>query len=171
MRLIVGLGNPGEKYNKNRHNVGFILLDDLVFKSNEKWSLEKKFECLSSRVGDDIFVKPQTYMNRSGESVAKVMEYYNVPIDKLIVIHDDVDIEAGKVKIQSQIGSAGHKGVQNIIDTLKTLDFTRIRVGIGRPSDYRMDIEDWVLMNFEKSVIEKLIDNVDIKAIIDDLRN
>jgi PTH1 family peptidyl-tRNA hydrolase len=166
MRLIVGLGNPGEKYKNNRHNIGFILLDDLVKNLEGKWVFEKKFECLMSRVGEDIYIKPQAYMNLSGRPVSKVIKYYNINLNKLIVVHDDIDLELGKTKIQAEAGSAGHNGVQDIIDTLKSSSFTRIRVGIGRPSDYRINIEDWVLMNFEKNEIEKIFDSVDMKAIV-----
>jgi PTH1 family peptidyl-tRNA hydrolase len=166
MRMIVGLGNPGEKYKKNRHNLGFILLDDLIKDLNNEWVFEKKFKCMMSRVGEDIYIKPQDYMNRSGEVIKKIMNYYNIGTDRLIVVHDDVDIDLGKYKKQTGSGSAGHKGVQSIIDSLDNNDFTRIRVGVGRPDGYRINTEDWVLMNFSEIELDKIRDIVVLKALI-----
>ena len=132
MRIIVGLGNPGEQYEKNRHNVGFIALDILL--GDVKWQLSKKFNALIYEAGDCIYLKPQTFMNNSGQSVQAIMSYYGLLPkslglfskkdtdlnDVLTVIHDDIDIDLGKWKISTDSRSGGHNGIQSIINHLKT---------------------------------------------------
>jgi peptidyl-tRNA hydrolase, PTH1 family len=154
MKLIVGLGNPGEKYKNTRHNMGFMKVDDMMadLQDRSQWSFEKKFNAEMVKVKDTIFAKPQTFMNNSGDSVSKLVNFYNINLQDLLVVHDDVDLELGKVKEQFGVGSAGHKGVQSIIDALGSQDFWRMRVGIGRPADNKMDLEDWVLGDFGSSV-------------------
>lgn len=134
--LIIGLGNPGLKYRKTRHNMGFMAIDYISQHNNIK---VKKSKC-KALVGEFfingakiILAKPQTFMNNSGESVLSLMEYFNIDEDKLIVIYDDLDIEMGKIRIR-QKGSAGsHNGMKSIISHLKTNDFMRVRIGIKKP--------------------------------------
>ena len=168
MKLIVGLGNPGKKFEKTRHNAGFILLDKFAEEAGAPaWSFDRKFEADVSKInkgGEEVLlVKPQTFMNKSGGSVSKVVSYFDIDLEDLLVVHDDVDLVFGQTKMQFERDSAGHKGVQSIIDALKTNRFWRFRVGVGRPEQHGLDsgieTEDWVLMNFsdeELSQIENL---------------
>ncbi|MBI2552006.1 aminoacyl-tRNA hydrolase [Candidatus Uhrbacteria bacterium] len=140
MKLIVGLGNPGKEYEKTRHNVGFLAVDgiarDLQF---SKWKMEKKLEAevcrgfIASCCEDVILAKPQTFMNNSGAAVKKLTVNYRLTTDDLLIVHDDLDLELGTLRLSYGSGSAGHNGVQSIIDALGTKDFWRLRVGIGRP--------------------------------------
>ena len=176
MKVIVGLGNPGKKYENTRHNVGFLAMDRIVNKMAKRdikivFKLDKKFEAETAKVKlgseDIVLVKPQTFMNLSGKAVKKIVDFYKIDTEKdLIVVYDDVDIPLGKTRIRSEGSSAGHKGLQSIIDELGTDRFIRVRIGIGRPSNELVKIEDWVLhalTDVEKellfSTIEDLIIN------------
>lgn len=142
MKIIVGLGNPGEQYKNTRHNIGWLALDDLL--GEVKWSENKKFNALIHEQGDCLYIKPLTFMNNSGQAVQKILNYYkllpkNFGIlskknsdlsDILTVIQDDLDINFGDFKIATDSSSAGHRGIQSIIDYLKTKKFTRLRLGI-----------------------------------------
>ena len=148
MKLIVGLGNPGKEYERTRHNVGFLVIDEL-----------------KRRVVSAHLLKPETYMNRSGEVVQKEMAYYKLSFDDLIVVHDDADLPFGSFKLESGRGSAGHNGVQSIIDALGgEKGFTRMRIGISRPTFLDADgnpvphegLEDWVLQRWSAEEEEKL---------------
>lgn len=142
MKIIVGLGNPGEQYKNTRHNVGWLALDQYL--GEVKWLESKKFQALIYEDQDFLFVKPLTFMNNSGQTVQKILNYYkllpknlgliakkNIDLnDCLLVIHDDLDLNFGDYKIAVDSGSAGQRGVQSIIDYLKTKKFTRLRLGI-----------------------------------------
>jgi PTH1 family peptidyl-tRNA hydrolase len=142
MKIIVGLGNPEPKYQNTRHNIGFLILDWLNPKID--WKFNKKFNALTYSKGSNLFVKPQTFMNESGISVSKILNYYNLLPKKLgiftkkdkdltntlIIIHDDLDINKGKIKFSNNSSSGGHRGVNSIIKNLKTQNFVRIRIGI-----------------------------------------
>ncbi len=153
MKLIIGLGNPGKKYERTRHNVGFMVLD--YFQQEDgfaEWRLDKKFNALlaEGEINDEkiILAKPQTFMNESGRAVRAVADYYKIkPVD-IWVIHDDLDIPLGKLKIKKTGRSAGHKGVQSIIDYLKTPDFNRLRLGIQPLGGQKEKSEDLVLEKF-----------------------
>ncbi len=142
MKLIVGLGNPGRKYKKTRHNIGFRVIDAL------KKSLDK------ARDKEIILFKPQTFMNQSGKAVKKKIENCKLKIENLLVVHDDIDLPLGTIRISENISSAGHKGVQSIIDELRTQNFTRARIGI-RP-DHKVDTEKYVLGKFTKEEEKQL---------------
>lgn len=143
MRLIVGLGNPGEKYAKTRHNAGWLALD--AFRPAARWQEEKRFSALICKENETVFAKPLTFMNDSGRSVQKILSYYQLLPkslgivrkkdadlkDVLLVIHDDLDIPFGQFKLSAGSGSAGHRGVESIISHLKTKNFLRLRLGIG----------------------------------------
>lgn len=154
--LIVGLGNPGRKYRKTRHNVGFLMLDHFV--KTRFWKKEKKgnYLFLRKKVGEKeiMFVKPLTYMNRSGEAIKYIFKKNKLNPNELLVVHDDLDLPLGTIKISKGIGSAGHKGVQSIIDNLKTKDFIRLRIGIGPLNEFKR--EEFVLQNFSKQEQEIL---------------
>ncbi len=173
MKIIVGLGNPGEKYKNTRHNVGFMLLDDLALEKKINWQMNKKFNAQIAKNGEFILVKPLTFMNNSGQAVQAVLSYYNLLPKKLgflktkdsdlteilTVIHDDLDIELGKYKITNESGSAGHNGVADIINRLKTKKFRRFRIGIKNKNTEIIKAEKFVLQNFskeEKEIINKI---------------
>ncbi len=151
MILIVGLGNPGEKYKKTRHNVGFLVLDSLLKKLTpvEKsfWEESQKFNAEIARVSDGlILAKPLSFMNASGEVVARLMSFYKIQPFGLYVVQDDVDLPLGKIKITIDRGSAGHKGIESIMEKLGSQNFVRIRVGVGK--DQRVSTDRFVLMPF-----------------------
>lgn len=173
MKIIVGLGNPGKKYQNTRHNVGFALVDFIHKKFSAKnnfseWRKSKKFQAEISEgtlnAEKIILAKPQTFMNESGLSVQALSSYYKLPSNDLIVLHDDMDIDLGECKIQTNRGSAGHNGVKSIIERLGTQDFMRIRIGIGR--DKESEVVDFVLNKFnaqEKSRIKEVTNKIMIE--------
>lgn len=145
MKLIVGLGNPGKKYEHTRHNMGFDVVD--MFSSLAQIDIDK--EAFKGLVGrgriyeEDVYIlKPQTYMNLSGESVREIVSYFKIPIEDIVVIYDDLDLEPGKIRLRLSGSSGGHKGIQNIIENLGTEEIKRIRIGIGKPT---FDTIDYVL--------------------------
>lgn len=151
--LIVGLGNPGDKYAKTRHNVGFMAVNHLAG-SDATWKTEKN--ALVSHINANgqkvIFAKPQTFMNNSGMPVQALMTFYKVPLENLIVIHDDMDLKTGVVREKVGGGSAGHNGIKSI-DNMVGRDYFRIRIGVSHPRDAaptsnHMDPADWVLGRF-----------------------
>ncbi len=171
MKIIVGLGNPGEQYKNTRHNIGWLFLDNLL--GNVKWTENKKFNAFIYESGDYLYVKPNTFMNNSGQSVQKVLNYYGlIPksfgiINKkdsdlnnsLIVIQDDLDLEFGNTKIATDSSSAGHRGIQSIINYLKTKKFTRIRLGIKNDLlRIHIPTEKFVLQPFNHDEKERLKD-------------
>ena len=139
MKLIVGLGNPGKKYEKTRHNIGFLVLDRLVQQHREcdfsNWEQSKKFNaeiCGGTYKGEKvILVKPLTFMNNSGQAVGMIAQYYKIRPNDLIVAHDEKDIPLGEIRVQKDRGPAGHNGVKSIIEHCGTKNFTRIRIGIA----------------------------------------
>jgi len=159
MKLVVGLGNPGKKYERCRHNAGFIILDKFSKENKLKWEKSLKFESYIAEYGDLILVKPQTFMNNSGIAVSKILNFYKISPSDIVVIHDDVDLPLGSVKKQRGKNAAGHHGVEDIIEKIGTKDFWRIRVGIGKPDNADMTIDKWVLQNFEDGEIDTILRN------------
>ena len=153
-KLIIGLGNPGTKYENTRHNVGFLYVDSLVKAAGLSWSSEKKFKAMVAKNKDYIYMKPQTFMNRSGESVAKARKYFDVPFEDLLVVHDDVDLEELNYRFHKGRGAAGHHGVEDIIEKLGTNDFWRLRIGIGRPEHNGFEVEDYVLSELSDALVQ-----------------
>lgn len=147
--LVVGLGNPGPKYQKTRHNIGFMAADVLAVRINEL-SWKEKFSAQSVRgtISDDsvTLIKPQTFMNLSGRSVVRAMQFYNIEMKNIIVIHDELDLEYGTVRLKKGGGCAGHKGLLSIKQETGSTDFLRVRMGIGRPR--HGSGADFVLGNF-----------------------
>lgn len=137
MKLIVGLGNPGKKYEKTRHNLGFVVLDALLQRlapvEKTVWRENKRSKSLIVKLDDLILVKPQTMMNASGMTVAKVAAFYKIKPEEIGVVHDDLDLPLGKIKIRKGGGTAGHRGIDSIVRELGTVDFIRFRLGIGHP--------------------------------------
>jgi len=139
LRLIVGLGNPGADYVDTRHNAGFWLLDEIAADQRLSFRFEKRFnadECKFKAHGRDVFLqKPQTFMNRSGQSVAALARYYKIAVEEILVIHDELDLPPGVNRIKQSGGHGGHNGLRDIINHLGSRDFFRLRVGIGHPGD------------------------------------
>lgn len=160
MKIIVGLGNPGAKYKETRHNIGFKAVEEIA----SRYRVEKeecKYDGLIGhiRIGDEkvLLVKPLTYMNLSGKAVAPLLHFYKLDLKDLLVIYDDMDLPPGSLRIRAKGGTGGHKGVLSLTEMLKSQEFARIRVGIGRPSD---DTIDWVLGEFspeEKPLMEEAV--------------
>ncbi|MFA7314351.1 MAG: aminoacyl-tRNA hydrolase [Candidatus Magasanikbacteria bacterium] len=170
MKLIVGLGNPGKKYEKTRHNVGFLILDqlheNLLSCGINDWELSKKFNALISGcvVHNEkvILVKPMTFMNKSGEAVQNIGQFYKMNRKDIIVIHDDKDILLGEVRLQENRGPAGHNGIKSIIEHIGTQDFWRFRIGIASENKKRMaDTIKFVLGKFGILEKKKLQNSVD----------
>ncbi len=156
--LIVGLGNPVLAYRHNRHNVGFMVVDTLADKLEIPLKRVKfKAQIGNGKLGDIpiIIAKPLTFMNNSGEAVAPLVRYFKVPLERLLVIHDDMDLPLGTLRMRPSGGSAGHNGMLSIFDKLGTNAIPRLRVGIGRPPG-RMDPADYVLQDFSRSEEELL---------------
>lgn len=149
--LIVGLGNPGPDYRHNRHNVGFMAIDalaralDIPIQRVELRALVGKGLLDGQRV---ILAKPQTFMNKSGQAVASLARFYKIPVDQILVVHDDLDLPFGSLRLRPEGGTGGHKGMDSIMNRLGTREFPRLRVGIGRPPG-RMDPADFVLHDFD----------------------
>ena len=135
IKLIVGLGNPGRQYEKTRHNVGFLFLDGLV--SGCGWTRESKFDGLLTEIGvvgcKVVLLKPDIFMNRSGQSVGKVARYYKLVAEEILVVHDELDLDVGVVRLKKDGGHAGHNGLRDIVAHLGSKGFYRLRIGIGRP--------------------------------------
>ncbi len=162
MKMIVGLGNPGQKYHQTRHNIGFIAIDELVHRHNLPLS-NKKFNSVyaTGLINGEkvILVKPITFMNLSGEAVRPLMDYYNVDLEDLVVIYDDLDLPAGKVRLREKGGHGGHNGIRSLIAHLGTKEFKRIRLGIGRPVS-QQPVVDYVLQRFHKEEVPDIVDSV-----------
>ena len=164
MYIVVGLGNPGEKYATTRHNVGFLTLDYLADKMNIKIN-KSKFKALvgegelaSKRV---LFMKPQTFMNNSGEAVREATEFYKIPAENVIVIYDDISLNPGKLRIRKKGSDGGHNGIKSIIYHLNTNEFPRIKLGVGAKPHPDYDLADWVLGTIPKEDRDSIIKCID----------
>jgi PTH1 family peptidyl-tRNA hydrolase len=159
MLLVVGLGNPGDKYDRTRHNIGFMFLDYLAREAGAEFK-ESRWEAMVAKAslesGPVLLVKPQTFMNLSGRAVAKIVSYHKIETERIIVVQDDLDLEPGRLKIVQDRGAGGHNGIRSIIENLGTRQFVRLRVGIGRPPEF-MSPSDFVLSRFTETE-RKLID-------------
>lgn len=162
MFLIIGLGNPGKKYQKNRHNIGFMILDQLARQHKTKIN-KVKYKSLYGKglIGKEkvIFAKPHTYMNLSGEAVVQFLKWHRISPENMIVIYDDMDLPLGKIRLRPNGRAGGHNGLKSIIDTIKTLDFPRLRIGIGKPTN-KIPAEKYVLTNFKKVEAETIGDAI-----------
>jgi peptidyl-tRNA hydrolase, PTH1 family len=148
MKLVIGLGNPGLKYEHTRHNVGYRVVDSLAKKLGWTWNESRSRAVLASgTLGNEkvVLVKPITYMNLSGEAVSALLHWYKIQPEDIIVVCDDLDLPVGKVRLRTRGSAGGQKGLDNIILHLHTDIFPRLRVGIGRPTNSRMDAIDYVL--------------------------
>lgn len=169
MKLVVGLGNPGDKYDGTRHNIGFMLLDKYI----NGFTLNKKFNAYEKVInyGDEkvLFIKPLSFMNLSGEVVKRYIDYYKINISDLYVIQDDLDMDIGRIKVCYNHNSGGHNGIKNIIECIGSKAFVRIKIGIGRSSN---DIIDYVLTKFSKDDYDTLNNSFEkLNNIFDDIVN
>ena len=153
VKLIVGLGNPGEKYIETKHNIGFMLVDKMCKELDLKFTTDKIFQAdISSTFinGEKVyFVKPTTFMNESGKAVQALLAYYGLDIEDLLVIYDDLDMEVGKIRLRSKGSAGGHNGIKSIIKHIRSQEFKRIKIGIGRPKE-GMTVIHHVLGKFDK---------------------
>jgi PTH1 family peptidyl-tRNA hydrolase len=165
MHLIVGLGNIGEKYQYTRHNVGFMVIDKMTKNLTTSNINNSNFQSTLLKSGYNLFSKPTTFMNNSGDAVHAIKEYYKINLEDIIVIHDDLDLPFGTVKFKIGGGHGGHNGLRSL-DAHITKEYIRVRIGIGKPSD-KGDVANYVLSNFSKEEMNKLVDIIDhtIKAI------
>ncbi|NWF64657.1 MAG: aminoacyl-tRNA hydrolase [Chloroflexi bacterium] len=160
MYLIIGLGNPGREYKDTRHNIGFMLIDHLAEKIGARGMKVQSKAIVTSGIFEErklILAKPQTYMNLSGQSVQGLLHFYKIPLENLLVAHDDLDIPYGAIRIRPAGGPGGQRGMANTIELLGTKDFPRLRLGIGRPPG-RMDAKDYVLQDFSKDELKLMPD-------------
>lgn len=161
MWLIVGLGNPGGEYKLTRHNIGFMAVDALVQGlGNPPAKNQFKAEIFQTKWNDEpvILCKPQTFMNLSGESVQPLMGFYKIPLSNLIVIHDDIDQGFDQIRIHKNRGHGGHNGIKSITNLMGTMDYTRLKLGVGRPDNPAFNVADYVLGKFTKEEFEKMPD-------------
>jgi len=150
MKIVVGLGNPGQEYSATRHNVGFMTADVLA----GRWRVDSwrsKFDALVAEyreaAGSILLIKPQTYMNHSGYAVGAALRWYKLTVDDLIVVYDDLDLPPGRLRVRSQGGAGGHRGIESLLVNLGKDTFSRVRIGIGRPPEF-METADYVLGRF-----------------------
>ncbi len=166
--MVVGLGNPGNKYCKNRHNVGFLFIDFVLNNVNLEYYFKSECKSFTKRININsknvILVKPQTFMNLSGEAVLPLIKFYKISPCNLIIIHDDIDLPFGKVKCKFSGSNAGHNGLKSIDQKIGN-NYHRIRIGVGRPTlDVKQTVADYVLSNFtedeQKELNNKIFTNV-----------
>lgn len=168
-KLVVGLGNPGIKYKNSKHNIGFMAIDHYAKNNQLSMKVKTSFNAEIAEKGDLILVKPLTFMNLSGIAVRKIIDFYQIDIDQILVIYDDVDLPFGKLRLRYQGGAGGHNGIKSIIEHLGSQKFNRIRFGIDK-SD-KMDMKDYVLSKFSKVELKELEDIlIDIDRVIDDFK-
>lgn len=166
MRLLVGLGNPGPKYETTRHNAGFLVVDLIAEQAGITWSRDEKIGGEIGRgvvLGEScILVKPMQFMNLSGKAVARVMHFFKIPSSDVIVIHDDIDVPSGKVKTREGGGAGGHNGIRSMIQETGSDGFARIKLGVGKPPVVPelgrpvVEIHDWVLQRFTNEELDVL---------------
>lgn len=173
MKLIIGLGNPDKEYEATRHNFGWLVVDSLTDKKEINWTKHKQSNSLiatwQGKKEKIVLVKPLTYMNNSGQAVKALKQFYKTPVNRIIVIYDDIDLPYGKIRISKSRSAGGHKGIDSIIKYLKSKDFKRIRLGIG-PQQGKA--EDFVLKKFSSTEKEHLNEILDTShLIIEDILN
>lgn len=165
MHLIIGLGNIGEKYLLTRHNIGFMVIDEMTKNLTTSSINKSNFKADVLKSSYDLFIKPKTFMNLSGESAVAIQNYYKVENENIIVVHDDLDLPFGAVKFKIGGGHGGHNGLKSL-DSHIGKDYIRVRIGIGKPSN-KQDVANYVLSNFSKEELNRLQDIIShtIKAI------
>ncbi|MFH1074059.1 MAG: aminoacyl-tRNA hydrolase [Candidatus Firestonebacteria bacterium] len=162
MKLVIGLGNPGDKYLNTRHNAGFLVIDELANRLNLKVSRKECFSFLGEKK-EVLYAKPQTFMNKSGEAVKCMLSKFRGTVQDLIVVYDDLDLPLGKLRVRHGGSSGGHKGVQSVIDCLADTGFTRVRLGISSLEKPKA-VVDYVLSRFKKEEKETLQNSLVLAA-------
>ena len=154
--IIAGLGNPGRQYEKTRHNFGFFVVDKIA--DGDPWKTVSGAEVCKKSIAsyDVILVKPQTYMNRSGEPLRAVTDYFNSDVSRLIVCHDEIDIPFGDIRVKKGGGEAGHNGLKSITQQFSTKEYYRVRLGVGRSAIPEIEVADWVLSRFVEEETKEL---------------
>jgi len=154
MCLIVGLGNPGKKYERTRHNVGFLVLDELANMVGGKFKNKREIKSAAAEVifGNKkvILLKPETFMNLSGDAVSQAAQFWHIPKEKITIIFDDANLPIGKIRVRNSGSAGGHNGMKSIIEKLGTENIRRIRIGIGRPEESKIPLDKWVLGKWSK---------------------
>ena len=178
MKIVVGLGNPGLKYEFTRHNIGFRIVDSLAQDIEIEFKKVKSYYSLISRgmINNHkvMLIKPQTFMNLSGRAVSKVVSYYKIPLRDLLIVYDDLNLELGKIRIRKKGSAGGHKGIESIMQYLHSEDIPRLRIGIGNPSaNFNFDCVSYVLSNFNSDEKDKTKEVIQlsteaIKTVIED---
>ncbi|HKY52929.1 MAG TPA: aminoacyl-tRNA hydrolase [Anaerolineales bacterium] len=164
--LLIGLGNPGREYVNNRHNFGFMLIDRLAVRLNARGLKVQSKAVVTDAMYEDrkvILAKPQTYMNLSGQSVQGLINFYKLPLDKVIILSDDPDLPFGTIRIRASGGPGGQRGLSSVLESLGTKDVPRLRLGIGRPPG-RMDPSYYVLQNFSRADMQAISEILDRAA-------
>jgi peptidyl-tRNA hydrolase, PTH1 family len=167
--LVAGLGNPGREYASTRHNAGWMVLDELARRQGGSWRSKFTGQLSETRLDDArlALVKPETYMNESGKSIAAAARFFKAPVDAVLVVHDDVDLEEGRLQAKLGGGLAGHNGLRSIVQALGSQEFLRLRIGVGRPGrGDRRSVADYVLAPFEpetdvNALVERSADAVE----------
>lgn len=158
MKLIVGLGNIGDKYIFTRHNVGFMLIDSFALNSDLNYRENSKLKCLMTNIRDGyedyLLIKPTTFMNLSGEAVRAVMDYYKIQIEDILIVYDDLSLELGKIRFRANGSDGGHNGIKSVIKHLGTNNIARLKIGIGPQPNIPSEV--FVLQNFSKEELEIL---------------
>lgn len=157
--MIVGLGNPGAKYEMTRHNAGFLAIDMLAMKQNKEIKRLKYHALIGDAVIEGkkcLLMKPQTFMNNSGEAVAEAARFYKIPPQNIIVLSDDISLDVGKIRIRRKGSAGGHNGLKSIIAHLGSDEFPRVKIGVGKKPDAYTDLADWVLGRFPKELEPQL---------------
>lgn len=158
MKLIVGLGNIGQKYTFTRHNVGFMLADSIAINNNLEFRENSRLKCLMTNlrngVDDYLIIKPTTFMNLSGESVRAVVDYYKIPTEDVLIVYDDLSLELGKIRFRANGSDGGHNGIKSVIKHLGTNNISRLKIGIGPQPNLPSEV--FVLQNFTKEELETL---------------
>jgi peptidyl-tRNA hydrolase, PTH1 family len=159
VRLLVGLGNPGSKYERTRHNIGFRVAEEAARKLGAALGTESRWNALVGKMKDAAVLLPQGYMNLSGESVGQAARFWKVPLNEIVVVHDEIDLEFGRIQVKQGGGDAGHNGLRSIRQHLGSGDTVRVRFGVGRPPE-QWEGADWVLAKFsseEEKALKELV--------------
>lgn len=167
MKLVAFLGNPGSQFKGTRHNAAWELCETMQKQGLIPDNWQSKFHSLYCKVGDTIFLKPQTYMNLSGQAIQEASKFYSIEPKNILIVHDDIELKFGEVKKQLGGGMGGHNGLRSIKQNLNTEEFSRLRIGVGRPEDINahMDVATWVTAHFT-DLESKLLEDVFQKAIV-----
>ena len=163
MRLLVGLGNPGPKYERTRHNIGFRVAEDAARKLGVALATDSRWNALVGKAKDAVVLLPQEFMNLSGESVGQAARFWKVPVNEIVVVHDEIDLEFGRIQVKQGGGDAGHNGLRSIRQHLGAGDTVRVRFGVGRPPE-QWEGADWVLARFSSAEEKELRELIPLAA-------